>query len=257
MIIKDFDRKSFEDAMADIYKERRRSRHGPTHRPYPEAAVTGESRECRRRNAEEIRDAQPLGHRQPGARDPDSLAHPVDRRAEFGRRADPRCPDLERRRIFSSAWDEVRQVRESDRILALLESETSRLQNLIHRYINQPNPEVFAEILLLREAVLGTLNTRASTDPMLAGSVQELERVTEKFLDGFGELRGIQNDLQDLRGAGADPGPRHGRALRHHRGRQPSRLADLTGARQIARSVHVDAGRSQCLLPVASDGIRR
>jgi len=29
----------------------------------------------------------------------------------------------------------VRRVRESDQILALLESETSRLQNLIHRYI--------------------------------------------------------------------------------------------------------------------------
>jgi signal transduction histidine kinase len=98
-------------------------------------------------------------------------------------------------RTLSSAWDEVRQVRDSDRILAVLESETSRLQNLIHRYINQPNPEVFAEILLLREAVLGTLNTRASTDPMLAGSVQELERVTEKFLDGFGEVRGIQNQI--------------------------------------------------------------
>ena len=81
-------------------------------------------------------------------------------------------------RVLSSAWDDVRQVRQSDQVLALLESETGRLQNLIHRYINQPSPELFAEILLLREAVLGTLNTRASTDPMLSGSVAELERVT-------------------------------------------------------------------------------
>jgi signal transduction histidine kinase len=94
--------------------------------------------------------------------------------------------------VLGSAWDDVRQVRESDKILAMLESETSRLQNLIHRYINQPSPELFAEILLLREAVLGTLTTRASTDPMLAGSVEELERVTEHFLNGFGELRGVQ-----------------------------------------------------------------
>ena len=36
--------------------------------------------------------------------------------------------------VLGSAWDDVRQVRESDKILALLESETSRLQNLIHRY---------------------------------------------------------------------------------------------------------------------------
>jgi signal transduction histidine kinase len=95
-------------------------------------------------------------------------------------------------KVLGSAWDDVRQVRESDKILALLESETSRLQNLIHRYINQPSPELFAEILLLREAVLGTLTTRASTDPMLSGSVEELERVTVRFLDGFGELRAVQ-----------------------------------------------------------------
>ena len=101
--------------------------------------------------------------------------------------------------VLGSAWDDVRQVRESDKILALLESETSRLQNLIHRYINQPSPEFFAEILLLREAVLGTLTTRASTDPMLSGSVEELERVTERFLNGFGELRTRAGDhLEDL-----------------------------------------------------------
>src|SRR5260370_33124181 len=94
--------------------------------------------------------------------------------------------------VLGSAWDDVRQVRESDKILALLESETSRLQNLIHRYINQPSPDLFAEILLLREAVLGTLTTRASTDPMLSGSCEELERVTDSFLNGFGDLRGGQ-----------------------------------------------------------------
>jgi signal transduction histidine kinase len=94
--------------------------------------------------------------------------------------------------VLGSAWDDVRQVRESDKILALLESETGRLQNLIHRYINQPSPELFAEILLLRETVLGTLTTRASTDPMLSGSVTELERVTERFLNGFGDLRTVQ-----------------------------------------------------------------
>jgi signal transduction histidine kinase len=95
-------------------------------------------------------------------------------------------------KVLGSAWEDVRQVRESDKILAQLESETGRLQNLIHRYINQPNPELFAEILLLREAVLTTLTTRASTDPMLSGSVSELEHVTERFLDGFGELRSVQ-----------------------------------------------------------------
>lgn len=95
-------------------------------------------------------------------------------------------------KVLDSAWQDVRQVRESDKILALLESETGRLQNLIHRYINQPSPDLFSEILLLREAVLGTLKNRASTDPMLSGSVAELERVTEAFLNGFGDLRNVQ-----------------------------------------------------------------
>src|SRR4029078_12190485 len=85
-------------------------------------------------------------------------------------------------KLLGSAWDDVRQVRESDKILALLESENSRLQNLIHRYINQPHPDLFAEILLLREAVLGTLTTRAANDPMLSGSVERLERATDAFL---------------------------------------------------------------------------
>jgi signal transduction histidine kinase len=98
-------------------------------------------------------------------------------------------------KVLGSAWDDVRQVRESDKILALLESEMGRLQNLIHRYINQSSPELFAEILLLREAVLGTLTTRASTDPMLSGSVAELEHVTERFLNGFGELRTVQTTI--------------------------------------------------------------
>ena len=98
--------------------------------------------------------------------------------------------------VLGSAWEDVRQVRESDKILARLESETSRLQNLIHRYLNQPSPELFAEILLLREAVLGTLTRRASTDPMLSGSVAELEHATERFLNGFGELRSLQNTIK-------------------------------------------------------------
>jgi signal transduction histidine kinase len=97
--------------------------------------------------------------------------------------------------VLGSAWNDVRQIRESDHVLARLESQTSRLQNLIHRYINQPSPEFFAEILLLREAILGTLSTRASTDPMLSGSVKELEHATDRFLNGFGELRALQTKI--------------------------------------------------------------
>jgi signal transduction histidine kinase len=97
--------------------------------------------------------------------------------------------------ILGSAWDDVRQVRESDKIMAGLESETGHLQNLIHRYINQPSPELSSEIEHSREVVLGTLTKRASSDPMLSGSVERLEHVTERFLNGFSELRAVQSRI--------------------------------------------------------------
>jgi signal transduction histidine kinase len=97
--------------------------------------------------------------------------------------------------VLGSAWDDVRQMRESDKILTRLESETGRLQNLIHRYINQPSPELFAEISHLREVVLGTLTARAASDPTLSGSVQQLESITERFLNGFSELRRVQTTI--------------------------------------------------------------
>ncbi len=99
---------------------------------------------------------------------------------------------------LNRAWDELRQVRESDLLLVLLEGEAGRLQNLIHRYINEPSPEIFAEILLVREAVLGTLRTRSPADPMLASALAELAGVTERFLDGFNDLRAVQATITHI-----------------------------------------------------------
>ena len=93
---------------------------------------------------------------------------------------------------LSRAWDEVRRVRESDKLLVLLESEASRLQNLIHRYINQPNAEMFAEILRLHGEVLSTLRNRGALDPIMSASAEELRAVTEQFLLGFGKVREVQ-----------------------------------------------------------------
>jgi signal transduction histidine kinase len=98
-------------------------------------------------------------------------------------------------RILNSAWNEVRQVRQSDQLLGLLQSESGRLQSLIHRYINQPGPDIFAEILLLREAVLGTLGLRGKEDPILSSSVNELSAATERLFDGFADLRAEQTAI--------------------------------------------------------------
>jgi len=94
--------------------------------------------------------------------------------------------------VLSRAWDEVRGVRESDKLLVLLEGQASRLQNLVHRYINQPSQEVLTEILFLHGDVLSTLRNRGAADPVLSGSADELRTVTERFLQGFGEVRSVQ-----------------------------------------------------------------
>jgi signal transduction histidine kinase/HAMP domain-containing protein len=101
-------------------------------------------------------------------------------------------------KVLSQTWNEVRQVRESEQLLALLENEAGRLQDLIHRYINQPNSEIFGEILLRREALLSTLGNRGAADPMLAGSVHRLTEVTEQFLAGFNDLRGVQAAISSI-----------------------------------------------------------
>ena len=53
-------------------------------------------------------------------------------------------------KALSGAWLELRQVRQSEKLLVSLDSEAGRLQSLIHRYFNQPNPIVLAEIIRRR-----------------------------------------------------------------------------------------------------------
>ena len=97
--------------------------------------------------------------------------------------------------VLSSAWDDVRRVRESDQLLVQLSNEASRLQSLIHRYIIAPNDQVLAEVLGLHGDVLSTLRNRGAVDPVLSGSAAELRALTERFLQGFGELRELQTTI--------------------------------------------------------------
>jgi len=94
--------------------------------------------------------------------------------------------------VLRSARNELRLTRNSDRLLALLESQTGHLQSLIHRYFTQPNADLLKEIMDLRTALLTTLNDRVTVDPILSGSAAELVRATERFVAGFGDLREVQ-----------------------------------------------------------------
>src|SRR5262249_20043212 len=97
--------------------------------------------------------------------------------------------------VLDDSWDDVRRARESDKLLVQLEGEASRLQNLIHRYINQPSDSLLTEILWLHGEVLSTLRNRGAIDPVVSGSADELRTATERFLNGFEKVRTLQETI--------------------------------------------------------------
>jgi signal transduction histidine kinase len=92
-------------------------------------------------------------------------------------------------KVLSGAWNDLRQVRQSERLLVALDSEAGRLQSLIHRYFTQPEPSVLAEIIRRRESLISNLRAQASLDTFVAGTAQKLIGLTERFVSGFDELR--------------------------------------------------------------------
>ena len=158
--------------------------------------------------------------------------------------------------VLNSAWNEVRKVRESDRLLVLLESEASRLQNLIHVTSTSPNKAVFAEILRLHGEVLSTLRNRGTVDPVLSGSVDELRAVTERFLLGFGQVREVQAMIeQTYEGDVLKPAREMAGLYAIIEGAIGKRDALLwPSLGKVARGVHREPRRRQCLLSLARLG---
>src|SRR5580692_5830781 len=98
-------------------------------------------------------------------------------------------------KVLASARSDLRESRESDRQLALLETQAGRLQSLIHRFFTQPDADLLQQITELRKSLLGTLQDRAFVDPLLSASAAEVVRATERFVAGFDELRGVQTAI--------------------------------------------------------------
>ncbi|HEY7385935.1 MAG TPA: HAMP domain-containing sensor histidine kinase [Beijerinckiaceae bacterium] len=95
--------------------------------------------------------------------------------------------------VVRDAWSELRQVRQSERLLASLDSEAGRLQSLIHRYFNQPDASVLAEIIRRREALISSLRVQATIDPVVNQVSRELIGITERFVTGFDDLRAVRS----------------------------------------------------------------
>src|SRR5258708_37504953 len=99
--------------------------------------------------------------------------------------------------VLSSARSDLRESRESDRQLAVLEDQAGRLQGLIHRYFTQPDGDLLQEIIELRKSLLGTLQNRAFLDPRLSAPAAAVVSATERFVAGFDELRSVQSAIMN------------------------------------------------------------
>jgi len=98
-------------------------------------------------------------------------------------------------RVLTDARNELRQTRDSERLLTQLEGEAVRLQGLIHRYFTLPNADLLKEITELRETVLTTLKVHAAVDPILKAAAMPLVQATERFVGGFSDLRNVQSAI--------------------------------------------------------------
>jgi signal transduction histidine kinase len=97
--------------------------------------------------------------------------------------------------VLRAARNELRQTRDSDRLLSVLENQANELQSLIHRYFTQPNDDLLKEITELRGSLLDGLRNRAAVDPTLGYSSDDLVKATESFVAGFEELRNVQSTI--------------------------------------------------------------
>jgi signal transduction histidine kinase len=101
-------------------------------------------------------------------------------------------------KVLSAAWMDLGQVRRSDGLLVSLQSDAVRLQSLIHRYFNQPQPDLLQEIEQRRETLLKRLRTQAPLDPSLARPLAALTELTERFLAGFDQLREVRSAISRI-----------------------------------------------------------
>lgn len=101
-------------------------------------------------------------------------------------------------KLLNDTWTELQAVRSSERLVATIESEASRVQLLIHRYFIQPTPEVLAEVEARWSSITGTLFERAATDPALAPEAHTLRDLTNRLVSGFDQLRAARTEIATL-----------------------------------------------------------
>ena len=203
-IVKDFDRKPLEAAMATIYEKAQREPRRAADRTHSQGGVTSSWQ----------RPGKPKSVEPPA-----NLAHEAVRVVGLLRAVpDPLAPiriwprsssaAMSRRRPRARRGLGRRAAGASPTDPGAAGERDQPLQNLIHRYINQPSPDLFAEDgSSARSSPSAPWRHTPRPTRCCRGRWRKFERVTDRFLNGFGDLRGVQATItktmsKDVQGQG-------------------------------------------------------
>jgi signal transduction histidine kinase len=96
-----------------------------------------------------------------------------------------------------NAWNDLVLVRSSEKLLTSIETESGRLQSLIHRYFTQPSPDVLEEIERRRRTLTALLSNTDVVDDTLEDSLKRMSANTERLLAAFDQLRKARVEISE------------------------------------------------------------
>ena len=101
-------------------------------------------------------------------------------------------------RIVNNTWSDLVKVRASERVVSQIDSESGRIQSLIHRYFTQPSPELLAEVESRWNALQSNLIPLPAEDPVLRPATRSLSDTTNRLVGGFDALRTVRDRIAEL-----------------------------------------------------------
>jgi signal transduction histidine kinase len=100
--------------------------------------------------------------------------------------------------IVNNTWSDLVKVRASERVVSQIDSESGRIQSLIHRYFTQPSPELLAEVESRWNALQSNLIPLAAEDPVLRPATRSLSDITNRLVGGFDALRAVRDKTAEI-----------------------------------------------------------
>ncbi|HSV28345.1 MAG TPA: histidine kinase dimerization/phospho-acceptor domain-containing protein, partial [Candidatus Omnitrophota bacterium] len=96
--------------------------------------------------------------------------------------------------VVHADYEELRAVQSRSRVLADIDTQSSRLQSLIRQYLNNPTDDVLKEILRRSEELFGALAVTGG-DEQAQDELTRLNDAARRFVAGFQQLKAINAEV--------------------------------------------------------------